>query len=355
MLLVLAQDDGRLSNHPETGPRFRLVDDLPHRDMTRFLSVANAMTAPFVLFWHVSAAPALAMLGSLQRTGGWPALLKGVVLYRAAHFAGLGTSIAAQAALREHGLEASPVHIFKPVLSDPPNQSAIDLVVSFANAADRWVAGDVPFWRLDPDGPRYVRIAALLLGSLAAGTPYLEAKLLKQLRWSTLHAELEKDGVDCPLEPSPGSIHNVVTDIRRSHPVTTLPCPACGPLYAMRHGQLDQQLEGQDQTTSTALLASIAERTRRLVENQCAISRSGTTELEESLSSLGVGDLHEPIMGLVTELFSAQCGMVARAGLAERSLDQIESALKGHGADLGDVTKALNSLLQCGAQEGIKV
>jgi hypothetical protein len=355
MRLLIAQDEDRLGAHPETASLFGRVSMLPPDDPAHFLETLGAETKPFVLFWHVNAGAALELLGTLRKAGSWPDALKGVVIYRAASFAGLVTALQVRAKLHEHDLDDGIVHVFEPIVSAPPSREVITLVAAFAQAWAQWREGAPPFWRLQRAPQSYSMIGAALIAEMASRRPNSEAELLAWIDWDLFRDHLEQEGVRCPSRPEPGVLGKLCSTIAQARPDVRLRCNACPMRSHLLHSRLEQRgASGSPQEASRNLTEVIAA-SRKLLGGVERIARTGDGELREWMTTLRLERLHGEMMTLVGELFADQCAIVGRASRMERDFAVADEAMSSKQLDLEPVASRLKLALGCVAYPGPKV
>lgn len=319
MKLVLGQEDQRLSRHDRTRPLFEILKQLSTTDADQFVASIVTVGEPCVLFWHEDAEAALDLLASLQSTGTWPQNLHGVVLYRAALFAGLESSVRAQGELHARELAGGLVHIFEPEVAEPPDEWVVDRIVSFARAAAGWEGGPAPLVQLGDEGPSYRRLALSLLDIVLRSRAELEGELLRPGTWSKICGQFRADGIDCPETPTPGAFRKAVAALRGEFGAPALPCGPCGLRGILGHDPVQAQ-SGRSLAAGTRVIHEAIGDARDMLD------RPPEAELElnlrQVLCSLSLGHLLDELLGLARDRFAASCRVaMLRADSAETAAE----------------------------------
>jgi hypothetical protein len=145
MRILIANDEGRLSNRPELKGLCESLGIASANDLDRLIRLTSDRREPVVLLWHQSPHE---VLDEVARMFDAAPNLCGLIFFRASKFAGYFTQEEADRAIQAAGLSGRPVHIFPSPVDAEPTGDVVNRIRIFMAEQRKRQRRDLPVFHL---------------------------------------------------------------------------------------------------------------------------------------------------------------------------------------------------------------
>jgi hypothetical protein len=349
MKLIIASDRGRLSGTSVLSDLSLTSIPSLSTDRGTFLQTLAPYRGPFVLFWHEHAPTVLELLGELARNNIWPAMLSGVTLFRAAHYAGFGTREDAAAAVEASRVPPSRIHILASVVASPPDPAVILRVRRFAEAIRDQTPAIIPFQLLEPEDHGDEVFTLLIIDLLASKGWDCTRETLNAVDWSPVVQQCASLGIEFPADLSIGAIRELGRRLRNLLNIApTLQCKPCNRRSVWAHTDLQQDIPSRPEPHRTQALAEACARIAPFLSAASDVS----TDLERAaIERVDIGcreQLAPALSALVISASNSQCALAGGISRMTAALSATERGLAA-GQDPAELARTLAKAMACDA------
>lgn len=350
MLLVAADDNGRLSADRRVRHLFKVLPKLPVQDQPNFVRLIEDFGEDLVLFWHVGAQPGLTALSELRKSGSWPSNLFGVVIFRDVHFAGLADKKNSDQALASFNLDPRRVHVLPWPVSKPADKVVTNAVVRFASSLSTGKRKSPPFGQLQPAERSGAVLTLLLIEHFNQTRPQLGAELMKQAFWDDINDTM---GLNLGASSPPAAVSMAAERVRARVKFIADSCSLCGRRQLLRH---DATTLGKEEAWEIALpsFQDNAEQIDDLFKTAPSHASEALNTLANMLTVESLEGCAEEVRAFFQELLNTQCRLQHPGGdrwsTLQVALSQVSSA-----PEFQAVAKETESILQCDGQFGFRL
>jgi hypothetical protein len=371
MNIIIANDGGRLSAHPRLKtrclPQSVLLADLDgqktktrSRGDTVFIDSIRSLRGPCVLMWHEDTLSALKMLSRILQDGRWPENLHGIVLFRAAHYAGLFNAERVSEELRRYALPDEKVHIFWDVVSLNASDSVLAQIERFCDAVAAQERGAPPFKLLEPPSINNGLLTLLVLDRVLLSQGERQTNdIFQNVRWTRVRADLKTIGISLSEVPSIDQIQAIAKRIRECTNVgrvdfealvtRPLRCCGCGIRSAIYHTDILRAAACKTADAKVVILRDICARVFALLKEPHYYADKLAEEISQRMTMFSINQSRAQICSSVDAVLSEQCCLVAKREIIRSVIVWGEETL-AFNASIADVERRLEAVLECRGQ-----
>jgi hypothetical protein len=346
MRLLVANDQGRLSQDKRLADLSVIEIPLLATDVNAFVQTFKEQDCRCVLFWHQDPIAALKLLNELIDNEVWPRSLAGVVLFRAAHYAGLSSRSEAEAAIESFHVPRSKIHVLSDIVQSHPDLELIDRIRRFAEAIQHEQVTVLPFRLLEPEDHDGAIFTLMLIDVLANEGWNCASEILGDIDWTQAAVKCASFGIDFPSKVSLKALREVARQLRpHIHNYLDILCRPCGVRSFWSHTKLPQiRYENEPERTQQLLDACTA--IQRLLSSSSDLRSNTIKNNLQRVAKACRDQAASPLGDLITRKLQQECGLV-------KNEDQIVVALSAtkNGIafrhDTGELTCILADALAC--------